>query len=371
MKIKTITCHDVYNVGASLQAYALVAYLNQLGHEAEIIDYKPDYLSRHYSLLVITNPKYNIPLLREAYLLAKLPERLKARRSRRKKEYDEFTKMMLPLTAKCYHSNEELILNPPDADVFFAGSDQIWNAVYQNGRDPAFYLDFVPEGKVKASYAASFATESIPEVWRNQIQQWIRGLDNISVRESSGVRILEEMGIHGAVQVMDPVFLLSEEEWERIEKTVDSSEPYLLVYDFDQNPAIARYARQMAEKNNWKIYSILPCSYCDRCFSEEGPQAFVGLVRNAQFVVSNSFHATAFSMIFRKQFVVFNRVEKINTRMRDLMESVGIDGNIISEKNLWQEPKWIDYSQVLKQLDESVQYSKNFIDCVIKLGKLK
>lgn len=364
MKIKTITCHDVYNVGASLQAYALAAYLKNLGHEVEIIDYKPDYLSHHYPLLGLHNPAYNKPLLREAYQIAKFPGRLRARFSRRKREYDRFTQQLLPITEKRYASNEELKWNPPEADIYFAGSDQIWNTLFQNGRDPAFYLDFVPEGKVKASYAASFATDSVPEAWAAQIQQWIRGLNHISVRESSGVKLVEKLGIPGAVQVMDPVFLLRAAEWEQIEKKVDSAEPYVLVYDFDQNPAISRYARQMAEKNEWKIYSILPCKYCDRCFSEEGPQAFISLVQNAQFVVSNSFHATAFSLIFKKQFSVFNRFEKINTRMRDLTEAAGLKRLIIDAEDEKYEPVFIDYNRVSARLESLIQQSYHFIERV-------
>lgn len=87
MNIKTITCHDVYNAGASLQAYALSAYLRQQGHHVQIIDYKPDYLSRHFSLTTVGNEKFNRPLIREAYLLAKLPERLRAKYSLRKRIY--------------------------------------------------------------------------------------------------------------------------------------------------------------------------------------------------------------------------------------------------------------------------------------------
>lgn len=83
MKIKTITCHDVYNVGASLQAYALVTYLRKLGHDAQIIDYKPDYLSNHYPLWGLGNPAYDKPVIRELYNLAKLPGRLKARSGKR------------------------------------------------------------------------------------------------------------------------------------------------------------------------------------------------------------------------------------------------------------------------------------------------
>lgn len=166
MKIKTITCHDVYNVGASLQACALVTYLRKLGHDAQIIDYKPDYLSNHYPLWGLGNPAYDKPVIRELYNLAKLPGRLKARNGKRKAEYDRFTAEFLPLTPRRYTSNDDLKQNPPEADVYFAGSDQIWNCFFPNGKDPAFYLDFAPAGSVRASYAASFAMDDIPEEWK-------------------------------------------------------------------------------------------------------------------------------------------------------------------------------------------------------------
>ena len=158
MQICTITCHDVYNAGASLQAYALQAYLKSLGHDVKIIDYKPDYLSRHYRLDIVGNPKYDKPILRQAYLLAKLPGRL--RMLPRKRAFDSFTAKYLDLTRR-YASNAELKADPPEADIYFAGSDQIWNPLFSNGKDPAFYLDFVRRG-IRAAYAASFAVEEFP-----------------------------------------------------------------------------------------------------------------------------------------------------------------------------------------------------------------
>ena len=105
MKIKTITCHDVYNHGASLQAYALQNYLRSLGHEVEIIDYKPDYLSGHFNLWTVSS-HYDKFVLRELYLICKLPNRLL--RLRRKKKFDEFTKRYLILT-KRYSSFKQLL----------------------------------------------------------------------------------------------------------------------------------------------------------------------------------------------------------------------------------------------------------------------
>ena len=185
MKIKTITCHNVYNVGASLQAYALTAYLAGLGHEVQIVDYVPEYL-RHYRLWgKVSNPAYDKPIIRQLYNLAKLPGRLKAMRSLRKQRFDCFTGEYLPLTQTHYSSYKELLRDPPEADMFLAGSDQIWNPFFPNGRDPAFYLQFAPEGAVRASYAASFAVPRLEEQYKKQTSQWIAGLDYVAVREST------------------------------------------------------------------------------------------------------------------------------------------------------------------------------------------
>lgn len=360
MKIKTITCHDVYNVGASLQAYALSTYLQSLGHEVEIIDYKPDYLSNHFPLVGVNNPVYDKPFVRDIYQLAKLPGRLKNRYGKRKREFDEFKKQYLPVTKERYSSNEDLKKNVPMADIYFAGSDQIWNTFFRNGKDPAFYLEFAPEGAIRASYAASFATEDIAHEWKPQITQWLSKFDYISVREDSGVSIINDLGISGAEQVLDPVFLIDVSQWEKIEKKLDITDPYVLLYDFDRNLLISEYAKQIAKKNGWKIYSIFPNSGCDKCFAQEGPTAFLWLIHHAQFVISNSFHATAFSLIYQKQFVVFNREEGINTRMRDLIYGIGLENRMICGKES-TELDYINYASVEKNLKVKIDESKAFI----------
>lgn len=362
MKIKTITCHDVYNAGASLQAYALVTYLNSLGHRAEIIDYKPDYLSLHHSLSVIGNPRYNRPLLREAYLLAKLLGRLKAKCGPRKRRYDQFRREYLPLTRR-YNSFSELQASPPKADIYLAGSDQIWNCLFQNGKDPAFYLAFAPDDAVQASYAASFATEDIPDEWKEQVSIWLHGLDAISVRERSGVEILNRLGLNGQA-VMDPVFLLERTQWEALALPMESKQPYLLVYDFDNNPEIARTAKELAEKNGWKILTLQKLPYADRCVENAGPREFLGLIRGAQYVLSNSFHATAFSLIFQRPFLVFDRSEHINTRMRDLMKTVGLDSRHSADEE-------IDWLLVADRIHKEVKASTAYLDKVISRAKEK
>lgn len=364
MQIKTITCHDVYNTGASLQAYALVAYLNQLGHEAEIIDYKPDYLSNHFSLTLVPNRRFDRPVIRQMYLSAKLPGRLKERNSKRKKNFDQFRERYLPLT-KRYQSLEELKRNPPQAQLYLAGSDQIWNTTFQNGRDAAFYLTFAPKNSVKASYAASFATEQIEPNWQKTVREWIKQLDFISVRESSGLQILDQLGIHGAQHVLDPVFLLNRSDWENLCGGQPGTEPYLFVYDFDRSLEMRAIAEQLAAARGLKLYTLQDLGYGDRNFAEAGPLEFLTLIRHASVVLSNSFHATAFSMLFEREFWVMNRQERINTRMRDLTESVGLANRLIAEKEQVTEDE-IDYAVVRTQLQRYVNSSRAYLDMVIQ-----
>lgn len=367
MKVKTITCHDVGNVGASLQAYALCRYLNHSGCDAEIIDYKPGFKSKYDIFFRVNNPRFDKPFIRLAYCLAKLPERIKWLKNEKHKVFREFKQNYLP-TTMLYNSIDALRAYPPKADVYFAGSDQIWNTMLPNGKDPAFYLDFGSEETIRASYAASFAVEDIDEDRKPQMARWLKNFDYISVREKSGLAILENLGIKNAVNVMDPVFLLSKEEWEKLDN-YNTGSGYILVYDFDRSDKVKDAVTRLAEESGCKIYSIYDVDYADKCFSSKGPLAFISLVHNADYVVSNSFHATAFSIIFEKQFWVFNRREGINTRMQDLTSSLEIADRLIEDKDGIVTDSKIDYKRVYEKLNPMIEFSKNYIDKVLSAAK--
>ena len=361
MKIKTITCHDVYNSGASLQAYALMKYLQNNNNEVEIIDYKPDYLSNHYNLWAISNPKYEKNfILKCIYLTLKLPNRIILLKT--KKRYDDFRDKYLCITSNKYKSNEELRNNLPEADIYICGSDQIWNSKFKNGKDPAFYLDFVSEDKIRASYAASFATENIDEDIREITKERINKLNYIGVREISALNILENLGIKRGVQVLDPVFLLDKYHWEKLTYEVNKNEKYIFVYDFDRNELIKEIALKIAKERNLSIYTVFKCDYSDKVIKRMGPIDFISYIKNAEFVISNSFHGTAFSIIFEKQFVVVNRKEAINTRMRDLLRILNIEDRIISEcydlNNIIEET---DYKILEKNLTKKIKLSKEYL----------
>ncbi len=362
MRINTITCHDVYNLGASLQAYALAAYLQGQGHEVQIIDYQPLYL-RHYRLAGVPNPRFDKPFLREAYQIAKFPGRLYDRlTSKRKKAFDWFTAEYLPVTQTTYSDIAALRADPPEADLYIAGSDQIWNPLFQNGKDPAFFLDFVPEGKRRISYAASFAVESLEKQDADRMKPWLEKLDDVSVRETSGVALLADMGIKG-VQVVDPVFLLPRESWERL-AVQPHMQDYILVYDFDNNPKVKEIAQAISRQTGKKIVSLFPVDWADAVWADAGPCEFLGAVQNAGIVLSNSFHATAFSLIFQKDFYVVNRTEGINARMKDLVGDLGLADRLIN--TVPTEISSVDYANAEMLLEKKIAASKNYLAAQIQ-----
>lgn len=357
----TITCHDVYNAGAALQAYALQTYLAKQGCKAGIIDYKPDYLSGHHKLTAVCNPKYDRPLIRELYLLAKLPGRLAG--LRHKHAFDAFTAKYFKLTRR-YSSFDELCAAPPKADIYFAGSDQIWNPIFPNGKDPAFYLEFVSDG-IRASYAASFAVEEIPTELRSVMSERIKKFDHISVRESSALNILEQLDVHDGCAVVDPVFLLTQDHWAEMARPISKkNKNYLLVYDFDNDPTIRSIAQKVAAERGLDIYSVFNVPYAKKCFAHVGPQEFLGLISGADFVLSNSFHATAFSIIFEKDFAVTARRDGINTRMQDLTAALGLNSRMAS--NEFAQLGKIDYTHVKERLSALTESSKAYIKIILE-----
>lgn len=365
MRIAAITCHDVYNYGASLQAYALQEYCRKLGHDYTIIDYKPPYLSNHYKLDIVANPEFDRPVLRQLYLLAKLPGRLYS--LRRKRLFDSFRTRYLRLTDRRYASSAEIrseiekgLMN---YGLYIAGSDQIWNTFFRNGHDEAFYLDFVGDSGRKISYAASFATDRIYNGAEDFVKRGLSNFDAISVRESSALKLLSTLGFNDATLVCDPVFLLNEADWQILANdAVFSQKRYILVYDCEKSPALRQIATELRRKTNLPIYSISDTygRYADKDFSNSGPLQFVSMIANAGYVVTNSFHALAFSMIFKKDFFIINRTESINTRMRDFLDYVGLSCRLITACEDISDRR-IDFGQAQIKMETLIESSKKFL----------
>ena len=355
LDIKIVTCHDVNNFGASLQAYALQTYLELQGHHVQIVDYKPRYHSTGYIKSGLKGGLRGV--VKKIYSLI-----INQSHRERNRKFRQFTDSRLHLTPK-YNYIQELMTSQMDADVFIAGSDQIWNSLYLIGRDPVFYLDFVKKGVRKVAYAPSL---TIPENDRRVEYLYHKELpefDFISVRENSSLPFIQKIGRSDAEVVCDPVLLLSVQEWDRLipkHELVDGE--YLLVYDFDNNQQIATIARIIAEKRKLKIINISIDTLRDLGHkrSDVGPEEFLSLIRGAAFVVSSSYHATLFSLMYHKPFCVVKRQLNINQRMEDFLDDCGLNERIVTEYS----PSLLDdydAQQVNKKMEAIILSSKGYL----------
>lgn len=362
MRIKTITCHNVYNYGASLQAHALMNYLEKQGHQVEIIDYMPAYIRKNLSLWAI-GKKWNrnlfIKILFYAYVV---PIRLRQKKTRKK--FLQFNKKYLKLTRR-YNSYTELKINPPKADIYFCGSDQIWNTQINNGLDPAFYCGFANKESIRASYAASFSISNLPETDVPFVKNQLQKMDFISVREKSGLNILKKLGIENGVVVLDPVFLKPKEEWIKMCYR-PKYKSYILVYDQENNINIKKISQYLSRKENKPIVAfkdLYPRNYANYQEKYADPIDFISLIAYADIIITNSFHCMAFSTIMNKSFYVIPRThQKVNSRMVDFLQTLGITDRLINNEEDLSKAKKIDYNFVNSTLVQMRKKSIDYID---------
>lgn len=370
MQIKTLTSHDVYNYGASLQAYALMTYLKQQGHEVAIINYKPEYSTRKYNYMWV-NPEsqwHKYRITRIIYCILKFIQRLSMQKS--KQAFDKFTQEHLSLT-KEYITFNELKENPPTADAYIVGSDQVWNSFYDTGKDPAFYLAFAPEYIKKISYSASFSITSIDENIKPFVKEMLQSFDYIAVREHHALEILEDLKLKGT-WVLDPIFLLSIQTWKEIMIPYKKEKSYLLVYDFENNESIKSFALQLAKARGLKIYSIndtYPLLYADKNYSSAGPQEFLTLIYHCDCFISNSFHGSAFSILFHKDFYIFPRNRhNVNSRMESLLDMFEIKQRLVTQASEYEiainTP--IDFNKTEVILQKELEISKHYLQYALQ-----
>lgn len=376
MKVLTLTTYEGYNYGASLQAYALQHYIESQGHEAELIRFEPEYLTWYYAFWYV-NPDSKLSknaVTRMIYRLMKWAHRRTT--LKRKRLFDYFNHHVLKETTESYRSSQALMDNPPSADLYLCGSDQIWNILYEAGRDPIFYLDFVKQGK-KASYAASFSFLDLPVEHFSRIQQSLKTFDAVSVREYQGKALVEQMGVE-CTWVLDPVFLLSPEDWQALVDREDIPSyykdealagNYLLIYDFEGDEALRLFAQAYAKEHDLKIYAItdrFPLAYADRNFKNAGPVDFVRMIKGCSCMISNSFHGTVFSIIFHKEFYVFNRQKaKVNSRMESLLKMFCVEDRLIyGTEN--SHHRRLDWDIIEDRKKSYMETSKNYLKDLLK-----
>ena len=319
VKVSIITMNSAYNYGAQLQAYALKEAVTGLGCECNIIDRR-----RQLQKDVKLSPSlYDIT----AYMhKQKLTEGYRA--------FEDFDRNYHNLTTTNYKEHDTLMQNPPDSDVFITGSDQVWNPL---GFDPAYFLDFVPLGRRRISYAASLGISEIPERQKECYYKLLSEFDSISVREEKAKELLAGLLKKDIEVHCDPVFLLGKERWMAIEKPVEGiRRPYILCYILYRPKWLNNVIRAVKRKTG-KTIVLVDLSgwrniYHDMYIRNAGPREFIWLINYADGLITSSFHGTAFASIFGKPFISIINPEK-PARIQNILEKLDLtDHNLMEEQ---------------------------------------
>lgn len=325
IKVAILTFHRAVNYGAVLQSYGLQTALNNLGYKADILDYRNDGIENYYyKILKGKNPKSVV----NSILTLKTQKR-------RNRKFIDFSKEYLSLSEKTYTKSN--ITQAKDLyDCFIVGSDQMWNLPTIH-YDKTYFLDFITDTAKKRSYAISMGKISDCENDYENYYQLINQFQNISLREYAGKNFLEK-NINKSITVdLDPCFLLDKEQWRKIAKK-PSIENYAMVYSVNLPANVIETARTYAKKNGLKPVFVtlrnkkIPLQSNEINLSCCSPREFLGLVDNADCVITNSFHGTAFSIVFNTNFwTVKNSAKGLdNSRLETLLNTFNLSDRNIS-----------------------------------------
>ena len=351
-RIGIVTIHSDLHYGAALQAYALCAYLKGNGYKAKIVNYikKP-------------NIKYKYPFPKNiAYKLMNYPRYLR---------YRCFLKQMV--TTKKYRTIEDFYDFSEYFDVLCTGSDQVWNPQCGglNQLNPVYFLHVKRPNYKKISYAASVGAYHYNNQEKEFVSKWINDYDHISVREEySRNEIVRVSGYKQNIPVViDPTFLLNKRDWSKVCHNITLKEPYILVYYLDNISLIMECAMQLKERTDWKV--VMMSNKLSKLHGVDinihfcGPREFVGLIKNAQYILTDSFHGTAFSVNLRKNFASILKPDN-PYRSKTLLEKAGLTERLISNIQEFSKlPIEADYSH-MESLNKYIENSKeiliNFIE---------
>lgn len=360
MKIGILTFHRAINYGAFLQAFALKHYLEGLGHHVEIVDYWPAGHANVYKLLNLDWKHQSFVKILKALISFALGY------SRRKKRKDKMEYLVqkyfnLSLSPK-YEKPEDL--SSLDYDCVVYGSDQIWwksTIPGYEGFDPVYWGEYVNPKIKKVAYAPSMGIIDLTQDDKLQIQKWLKNFDAISVRETELCQAIQGLTEKSISVVLDPVFLLSKEEWSKYCIPINKSK-YILYYNLLPSKEADKLVERLQDKWKYDIIEITGSvnfrKIGKRYIQTADAFEFISYIKNAEFVVTSSFHGTAFSILFEKQFYVVGMGKKVG-RVKSLLELLKIDDRVVGVGS--SQSKSLNYIPVNSILSKEIQKSYSFL----------
>lgn len=347
MNVGIMTFHWAANYGAVLQAYALSEYLTQRGNDVKVIDYYPRRFKKN---LVNAFATRHISAIAE-----------RVREISKEKNIAPFRKKYLKLT-RYFKSNKELSEGKLEFDCCICGSDQIWNESFlcsgERKKTYSYFLNFAPDDKIIASYAASFGVAKYRDELKSDIKKYLNRFDFISVRENTGLDILKDIGINIGCVVPDPTLLLKKNDYEKF--LIESrKEKYDFVYmlhgkDDDANDLI-KY------ENNKGVDTVA----CGNISIEE----WLSDIYYANHIITNSFHGTVFSIIFERPFTaILIEGSGMNDRIITLLDKLELSDRIYTgDTGITEKP--IDWENTKKRLNEYRSIGYDYIDKILNYKK--
>ena len=349
----TLTFQFPRNSGAILQAFALEKYLENNGCEVKIIDYWPPYADK-FRWYGAFRKSPSLKSFIQIFSTRKLTM-----------EFDRFKKQYMQMTKQCRSIKD--IEKLPLVDIDIVGSDQVWNPYLLGEYNDAYFLNFKTNA-IKASYAASSGQDSFTDGELEKFAGYLKGFDFISVREESFREKLEEHGVSNVEDHLDPVFLLDREDYRKIEQCKITG-PYILVYYQDPKRMTDNLALRLS-----KARGGIPVYRFGKQKDKNGVigithlsvEEFLGLIDNAEYVVSSSFHACAFSILFRKQFYAISAGDR-SSRLLSLLNHFHLSDRFVENEEALKslEVKDIVYEDHEAYIKEYTEKSKSYLKLVL------
>lgn len=379
-KVGIVSCYFKHNYGSMLQAIATQKILDdwKIPNETinlEILDKEIAKGKRKY----YTSQMANFSFLKAKFGMIKLKlyckfanGDLRKNIRMRDEKFEEFIKNFH--LSKPYETVNDICREGQYTDVLL-GSDQLWLPV--NMVADYYTLNFVPDNVNKISFATSFGVSQIPEKYQEQYRTFLKRIEHLSVREDAGVKLVKELTGKEAKLVCDPTLLFDQKEWMSIQKEERLiKDKYIFCYFLGKTIEYRKFAERLKAKTGYQIVSLNHLDeyvkYSDQFADESpfdiGPSEFLNLVRNAEFVCTDSFHGTVFSLIFHKKFFVFRRYPNkskvsTNSRLDSLLKIVNLSDRLLEgTENVddWIQRE-IDYENVDEKLDKFREESKSFL----------
>lgn len=322
MRIGHITWITYPNFGTYLQAYALQKAISCLGYESRIIDdirFTYLYASKRHlirkAIGLLIHPAANFRWFKSRHELLS--------------PFNRFKKRYL-IVDKGWKTEESLVKR---YNGFVCGSDQIWSPLLPSQHGGFYFASFAKKNKI--AYAPSLGSTSIPEEQKSLYKGWLDSFDAIAMREDTASVAVSNLLGKGIPTVLDPTLLLTGEEWSEIAKEPKTKHPYILCYFLTYNKKYIDYTRNIGKVLKLDTVFLGDTQevreLSDVRLKGTGPAEFLGLVRNAEMVITDSFHGTIFSIVFNRRFVTLKRFKNSdpknqNSRIENLFRQLGIDG---------------------------------------------